>query len=171
MDHKKLGIIIIVLSLVIGIILILFQNQITKINEESCACNTCKTGDQCHEGKFSYLFTGGLAVIFAIFSLGGYLIFFEKSQQTILNKLDKDNVKLSRDEKFNFILLGLNADEKAVLSAIKEQDGITQQTLRIRIDIHKSKLSLIVSSLEEKGLIKKEQKGKTNQLFLRVKLE
>jgi hypothetical protein len=171
MDNKKLGIIIIVLSIVIGIILVLFQNQLTKINEESCACNTCQSGDQCHENKFSYLLTGGLAVIFAILSLGVYLIFFEKTHQTILNKLDKDNVKLSQDEKFNFILLGLNADEKTVLSAIKEQDGITQQTMRIRTNMHKSKLSLVVSALEEKKLIKKEQKGKTNQLFLRVKLD
>lgn len=171
MDHKKLGIIIIALSILVGIIIILFNNQISKINEEFCACNTCKTGDLCHDGKFPYLFTGGLAVIFAIVSLGFYLIFFEKSQQIILNKLEKDNVKLSQDEKFNFLLLGLDADEKTVLSAIKEQDGITQQTLRIRTNLHKSKLSLIVSSLEEKKLIKKEQKGKTNQLFLRVKLD
>ena len=100
-----------------------------------------------------------------------YLIFFEKSQQIILNKLENNNIKLSQDEKFNFLLLGLGADEKTVLSAIKEQDGITQQTLRIRTNLHKSKLSLIVSSLEEKELIKKEPKGKTNQLFLRVKLD
>lgn len=171
MDNKKLGIIIIALSILIGITLILFQNQITRINEESCTCNTCQTGDLCREGKFPYLFTGGLAIIFAILSLGIYLIFFEKSQQTILNKLEKDNIKLSQDERFNFILLGLDKDEKIVLSAIKEQDGITQQTLRIRTNIHKSKLSLIVSALEEKGLIKKEQKGKTNQLFLRIKLD
>lgn len=171
MDNKKLGVIIIALSILIGITLILFQNQITRVNEDSCECNTCKTGDLCQDGKFPYLFTGGLAIIFAILSLGVYLIFFEKSHQTILNKIDKDNVKLSQDEKFNFILLGLTADEKIVLSAIKEQDGITQQTLRIRTNIHKSKLSLIVSALEEKKLIKKEQKGKTNQLFLRVKLD
>lgn len=171
MENKKLGSIIIALSIIIGVILIISHNQIVKVSEESCQCNTCKTGDVCKEDSFSYLLTGGLAVIFAIFSLGIYLIFFEKSQQTILNKLDKDNVKLSQDEKFNFLLLGLNADEKIVLSAIKEQDGITQQTLRIRTNLHKSKLSLIVSSLEEKKLIKKEQKGKTNQLFLRVKLD
>jgi DNA-binding transcriptional ArsR family regulator len=170
MDNKKLGVIIIALSIIIGVILVLFQIQITKINEESCACNTCQSGDQCHEDRFSYLLTGGLAVIFAILSLGIYLIFFDKTHQTILNKLDKDNIKLSQDEKFNFILLGLNEDEKKILTAIKEQDGITQQTLRIRTDMHKSRLSLVVSALEEKGLIKKEQKGKTNQLFFRVKL-
>lgn len=171
MDHKKLGIIIIVLSIIVGVILYGFHNQLIKLSEESCTCDTCKIGDVCKANKFSPLWTGGLAVIFAIFSLGIYLIFFEKSQRTILNKLDKDNIKLSEDEKFNFILLALDEDEKKVLSAIKEQDGITQQTLRIRTNIHKSKLSLIVSSLEGKKLIKKEQKGKTNQLFLRVKLD
>ncbi len=171
MDNKKLGMIIIALSIIILIVIVLFNNQLAKLNEESCACNTCQSEDACHKDGFSYLFTGGLAVIFAILSLGVYLIFFEKSHQILLNKIENEKVKLSQDEKFNFILLGLSSDEKTVLATIKEQDGITQQTLRIRTNIHKSKLSLIVSALEEKGLIKKEQKGKTNQLFLRVKLD
>lgn len=171
MDNKKLGSIIIVLSIIIAVILIVSHNQIVKVSEESCQCNTCKTGDVCKEDSFSYLLTGGLAVIFAIFSLGLYLLFFEKSNQAILNKLNEGKAKLSGEEKFNLILLGLNQDEKKVLSAIREQDGITQQTLRIRTDMHKSKLSIIVGILEQKGLIKKEQKGKTNQLFLRIKLD
>ena len=171
MDNRKLGIIIIVLGIILGLVIWGFQSQLTKLSEESCTCNTCKTGDVCKADKFSPLSTGALAVIFATLSLGVYLLFFEKSHQTLLNKLDKDNVKLTQDEKFNFILLGLNQDEKRVLSAIKEQDGITQQTLRIRTNLHKSKLSIIVGILEEKGLIKKQQKGKTNQLFLRIKLD
>ncbi|VVB77541.1 Uncharacterised protein [uncultured archaeon] len=171
MDNKKLGVIVIVLSIVIGLIVWGFHSQIIKLSEESCTCNTCKTGDVCKADKFSPLWTGGLAVIFATFSLGIYLLFFERSHQTLIKKLDDDKSKLTQDEKFNFILLGLNEDEKKILSAIKEQDGITQQTLRIRTNIHKSKLSILVGILEEKGLIKKEQKGKTNQLFLRVKLD
>ena len=102
--------------------------------------------------------------------LGAYLLFFEKSHQTLLKKLKEDSSLKSKEEKFNFILMGLNKHEKKVLSAIKEQDGITQSTLSIRTNLHKSKLSIIVGILEEKELIKKEKKGKTNQLFLRIKL-
>jgi hypothetical protein len=171
MDNKKLGAIIIILSIISGFVIWGFHNQLIKVSEESCTCNTCKTGDVCKADKFSPLWTGGLAVIFATLSLGIYLLFFEKSNQAILNKLNEGKTILSGEEKFNFILLGLNPDEKKILSAIREQDGITQQTLRIRTDIHKSKLSIVVGILEQKGLIKKEQKGKTNQLFLRVKLD
>jgi len=171
MDNKKLGIIIIALSILLGLVIWGFQIQLTKLSEESCTCTTCKIGDACKADKFSLLWTGGLAMIFATLSLGVYLLFFEKSYQVLLNKLNEGKTKLSEDEKFNLILLGLNQDEKKILSAIKEQDGITQQTLRIRTNLHKSKLSILVGILEEKGLIKKEQKGKTNQLFLRIKID
>ncbi len=67
--------------------------------------------------------------------------------------------------------MGLNEDEKKILSAVKDQDGITQHTLGLRTDLHKSKLSIIVGILERKGLIKKEKKGKTNKIFLRVNFE
>ena len=98
------------------------------------------------------------------------MFFFEKSHQTLINKIKKDsNIKAS-SEKFNLILLGLNEDEKNILTAVKDQDGITQHTLGLRTNMHKSKLSIIVSMLEQKGLVKKEKKGKTNQVYLKVNL-
>lgn len=171
MDNKKLGIIVIALSILVGLIIWGFHNQIIKLSEENCSCSTCKTGDVCKADKFSPLWTGGLAVIFTFFSLGVYLLFFEKSHQTLVKKIEEDKFRITQDEKFNYILLGLNEDEKKVLSAVKEQDGITQQTLRLRTNLHKSKLSILVGILEQKGLIKKVKKGKTNQIFLRVKLD
>jgi uncharacterized membrane protein len=66
--------------------------------------------------------------------------------------------------------MGLNEDEKKILAAVKDQDGITQHTLGLRTDMHKSKLSIIVGMLEQKGLVKREKKGKTNQVFLKVNL-
>jgi len=64
----------------------------------------------------------------------------------------------------------MDADERKVITAVKEQDGITQQTLRLRTDLHKSKLSIILDGLEKKGLIKKVPKGKTKQVFLKIRL-
>ena len=99
------------------------------------------------------------------------MLFFEKSYQTLVSKLKEDSSIKSEIEKFNLILLGLNKDEKKILVAVKDQDGITQHTLGLRTDMHKSKLSVIVSMLEQKGLVKKEKLGKTNQIFLKINLK
>ena len=66
--------------------------------------------------------------------------------------------------------MGLNEEEKKVIIAVKDQDGITQQTLRLRTGLHKSKLSIVISDLQAKKLIEKVPKGKTNQIFLKIAL-
>lgn len=167
MDNKRLGLVIIGLGILFSLFLWSFNTQLTQLKEDTCGC-TGGVCDATHE--LSFLVHGGIALIFATLSLGAYLLFFEKSHQRLVRRLESDASLKSKEEKFRFILMGLNEDEKRVLTAIKEQDGITQHTLGIRTDLHKSKLSIMVGILEQKGLIKKVKKGKTNQLFLRVKL-
>jgi len=112
----------------------------------------------------------GIILISGIAALGIYLIFFEKSQKAIISTLEKQKQIQKEEEKFGILLKGLNEDEQKVIRAVKEQDGITQQTLRLRTDMHKSKLSIVLDGLEKKGLIKKVPKGKTNQVFLKIGL-
>ncbi len=166
MDNKRLGLIIIGLSILFSLLLWAFNNQISQLETDSCACaDTC---DATHEPPL--LVHGGIAIVVGTMSLGIYLLFFEKSHNTLVKKLKEDASLKSKEERFNLILMGLNEDEKKVLTAVRDQDGITQHTLGVRTNLHKSKLSIIVGILEDKGLIKKEKKGKTNQLFLRVNL-
>ncbi|MDP2749558.1 MAG: hypothetical protein Q8O89_01855 [Nanoarchaeota archaeon] len=165
MDNKKLGLIIIGLSVLFSLLTWGFSSQLSALKTDACAC-----GISCAAHEQSYLIYCGIALIAATLSLGAYLLFFEKSHKLILDKIEKDSSVKNSEERFNLILMGLNADEKKILSAVKEQDGITQHTLGLRTDMHKSKLSVVMGILEHKGLIKKEKKGKTNQIFLRVKL-
>ena len=165
MDNKKLGLIIIGLSVLFSFFMWGFSSQLSALKTDACAC-----GNTCTAHEPSYLVHGGIAVIVATLSLGVYLLFFEKSHQTLINKLKEDASIKSESEKFNLILMGLNEDEKKILASVKDQDGITQHTLGLRTDMHKSKLSIIVGMLEQKGLVKREKKGKTNQVFLKVNL-
>ncbi|MBS1266297.1 MAG: hypothetical protein MAG795_00264 [Candidatus Woesearchaeota archaeon] len=165
MDNKKLGLIIIGLSILFSLLMWGFASRLTALQTNACAC-----ADTCTAHEPSYLVHGGIAVIVGTLTLGVYLLFFEKSHETLVKKLKENASIKSKEERFNLILKGLKEDEKRVLTAIKNQDGITQHTLGIRTDIHKSKLSIIVGMLEDKELIKKKKKGRTNQLFLRVNL-
>ncbi|MBW2980503.1 hypothetical protein KY360_03740 [Candidatus Woesearchaeota archaeon] len=171
MDNKQLGIILIGLCLVLGFLISTFNSALNAQAEASCTCTAMEEGGLCpHEKQTPWQTYLGIVLVSAIAALGIYLIFFEKSQKEIISTLEKHKKIQVDEEKFNILLKGLDVDEKNVLKAVKEQDGITQQTLRLRTDLHKSKLSIVLDGLEKKGLIKKEPKGKTNQIFLKIGL-
>jgi len=170
MDNKKLGIALVVFCIFIAIIFFSFKSQIKEATSIGCTCDVMEEGGVCSAeqstvGIIDYV---SLALIFSMLALGIYLIFFEKSQKAIVSTLEKQKKIQTEEEKFNILLKGLNQDEQRVIKAVKEQDGITQQTLRLRTDLHKSKLSILLDGLEKKGLIARKEKGKTKQVFLKV---
>lgn len=170
MDNKLLGGILILFSLVLVIIIFSFNSMISENADASCTCSA-ETGLSCpHQESDSWVTYLGLILLGCILALGIYLIFFEKSQKEIVSTLGKHKQMKIEEEKFNLILKGMDKDEQKVMKAIKEQDGISQQTLRLRTDLHKSKLSIVLDGLQKKGLIKKERKGKTNKIFLKIKV-
>jgi len=171
MDNKQLGIILIIACLGFGFLIFMFNNALNVQAEASCSCTEMQEGGFCPmDGNTPWQTYTGIILVSAIAALGIYLIFFEKSQKAIVSTLEKQKHIQSQEEKFNILLKGLNTDERKVIKAVKEQDGITQQTLRLRTDLHKSKLSIILDGLEKKGLIKKVPKGKTKQVFLKIRL-
>lgn len=171
MDNKKVGIIIIVFCILLGILIFAFDNKLNRQADASCECEEMKDGGFCpHEQKSSSLTYFGVIITSAIAALGLYLIFFEKSQKAIISTLEKQKQVQTKEEKVGILLKGLAEEEKKVITAVLEQDGITQQTLRFRTGLHKSKLSIVLGDLEKKGLIVRKEKGKTNQVFLKIAL-
>ncbi|MDD5254097.1 MAG: hypothetical protein PHG05_03260 [Candidatus Nanoarchaeia archaeon] len=171
MNHKLLGIILIVASLILGLVVITFNSRLNAQADLSCSCTEMQNGGVCaHEQTSTWPTYLGIILSSIIVALGVYLIFFEKSQRQILSTLEKQKETSTEEERFSILLKGLSDDEKKIIKAVKEQDGITQQTLRFRADLHKSKLSILLDGLEKKGLIKKVLKGKTNQVYLKIKI-
>ncbi len=177
MDNKKLGYILIVFCIILLSLLWVLRSNIidsyqSEIDKYVLTGEACPSDpDLCpHEQRSKaqipiYII---VAVILAIFSLAIYLIFFEKSQKAIISTLEKQRQIQTEEEKFTILMKGLSEEEQRVIKAVKEQDGITQQTLRLRVDMHKSKLSIVLGELEKKSLIKRVENGKTNQVFLKI---
>ncbi|MBW3017529.1 hypothetical protein KY325_00010 [Candidatus Woesearchaeota archaeon] len=169
MNNRYLGIIMILACIIIGFLTFAFNSSLNEHTDASCSCTEMEERGFCpHEKNTPWQTYIGVILASSIAALGIYLLFFERSQTAIISTLEKQKQVQTEEEKFNILLKGLDPDEQKVIKAVKEQDGITQQTLRLRTDMHKSKLSIVLDSLEKKGLIKKMPKGKTNQIFLKI---
>ena len=175
MNNKILGSILIAIAIVFLISLVIFKLQIDNLTENlmlESGGSCIKNGKCLHERSNFPVYIGSI-IIFITFALGFYLIFFEKSKEKIENiqmeivKTLKETKK-KQNEDFEFLLKALDDDEKKVMRAVREQDGIEQATLRIRTDLSKTKLSVVLSELEKKNLIKKVPEGKKNRIYLKL---
>ena len=162
MQNKKIGVVVIILAVLIGAVLLnLFSNANVKNEEASCIKNKeCQTISNALN-----LSNLGIGFLFGLFFLGLYLIVFDRSDVAI-KQLDYQKDKLEREDKLRIINMMLTPNEKSVFNAILEQDGITQQTLRIRTNLSKSTVSEILSDFEKKNMVKRVSKGKTYSVHL-----
>ncbi|MAF50856.1 MAG: hypothetical protein CMH64_02080 [Nanoarchaeota archaeon] len=180
MDNKKLGSILIGIGVFFLISLVFFKMQIDDLNDlliEQSGGNCFLDDGKCIHDKNQLPIYIGVLVVAATLALGIYLSFFDKSQkyveeshEKIVGRLEETRKEVDKDEKFEFLLKGLDEYEKKVVKAVKEQDGITQATLRIRVDMSKAKLSSVLGELEKRNLIKKVPDKKTNKIFLKTAL-
>lgn len=173
MDNKKIGIILIIIGIILASAVF-----VVKIKEDVIVNKFIKQEGTCflddgtclHEDRSLIGYIIGWFISAIMIALGLFLSLFEKSQKAIISTLEKQKQVQTKEEKFDILLKGLDEDEKKIIRAVKDQDGITQQTLRLRTDMHKSKLSILLDRLEKKGLIKRVEKGKTNQVFLKINI-
>lgn len=165
MENKKLGSLIMVLSIIFLVFLIYFN---VKLSEKSNTLG-CNISEECMSVKnYMSIKDMGFGFFGFLFGLGFYILFFNKTEEAIMKRLEDEKNKKIDEEKFSLIIKALDSHEKKVLNAVKEQDGITQNTLRLRTDMSKAKLSYVLQELEKRELIKRVPKGKTLQVFLKI---
>ncbi len=176
MQNKTIGTVLIVISIIVIILLFFFKEKFTNTiptmgtNTEPCA----------HQKLADILpyFYISITFLVVVILLGLYIIFYKDKEKKIVEEYqDKITKRLEdikkteiKEDKFEVFLSALDEDEKKAVRAIREQDGITQATLRIRTGLSKTKLSFILSDLEKKGILTKVAKGRTNQVFLKKKI-
>jgi len=165
MENKKLGGILITIALIAGIAILMYNSNVIEQSQDA----GCYQNEGClileRNLNMGYFIVGIFSFVLA---LGFYLLFFNKTEERIMKRLEDEKDKKIGDEKFSYILKALDPFEKKVVNAVREQDGITQNTLRLRADMSKAKLSYVLQELEKRGLIKRVKKGKTLQVFLKV---
>ena len=163
MENKKLGFVILSISAIASIVAFGFMGVLGR----QTAALQCYPTNECQRVEslvgLSHIAVGLISFIGA---LGIYLLFFSTSEEAILKRLEEEKSMKIEQDKFELILKAMDDNEKKVLKAIKEQEGITQSTLKYRTDLSKAKVSQILTGFEKKHLIKREEKGKTYAVYL-----
>jgi len=167
MDNKKVGVFILVITVILLVIFVLvIQSLNQEIEDLGCFQNA---GCRIIETSLSVMHFAFGAFGF-LFALAFYLLVFTKGEEAIVERLEKDTERKLGEEKYSILSKGLNEFEKKVLAVVREEEGITQNMLRLRVDMSKAKVSQVLQELEKKGLIKREPKDKTFQVFLKERL-
>lgn len=184
MNQKTLGIFLLIVSIALaGIFYNMKQEgeqQIELLQEKAGEQACFLDNGTCLHDRQNNLFIIGEGFAVLIFALGLYLLFFDTTKETkeLVAKQSEQNVQIAtalkqsveekkKDERFTAFLAGFSEDERKLLAAIHEQDGILQSTLRYRTGLTKTDVSLLLKKFEEKGYVTKKSEGKTNKVFLR----
>ena len=167
MNNKKVGVFILVITVfLLGVFVLVIQSLNQEIKALGCFENAgCKTIET-SLGIVHFAF-GAFGFLFA---LAFYLLIFSKGEEAIVERLEKDTERKLGEEKYSILSKGLNEFEKRVLAVVRQEEGITQNMLRLRVDMSKAKVSQVLQELEKKSLIKREPKDKTFQVYLKERL-
>lgn len=140
----------------------------SQLNQKSQELN-CISNGECAKIQSTLNYTN-LAFGFLGFmlGLGFFILFFNRTEEKILKKLEQQKEAQTQESKFQIILKALDNPEQQIMKAVKEQDGITQNTLMLRTNLSKTKISYVLQELEKRNLIKRIPHKKTKQIFLRI---
>ncbi|MDP3990125.1 MAG: helix-turn-helix domain-containing protein [archaeon] len=166
MQTKRIGAVLLIFSIFLLIFFVITYQELSTESEEI----GCFNSPDCKPIQASFSFVDlGFGLFGFIVALSFYLLFLSKGDKEFLNHLKERKSTLNHEEKFSILLLGLDEFEKRVLKEIVSQEGITQNTLCLRSDMSKAKLSQVLTNLEKKNLIKRQQQKKTLAVFSTIR--
>ena len=172
MKQMHMGILLIVLGMLVGGVVtgVKFQQDALVegfvMEQGSCFLDD---GTCLHKDMPVWPFVIGWAVSLVLILLGVYVGFIDKSRDELLRHQERLSGVLhgvQKKDKFEAFLVGFDPDTQNVLRAVFDEDGITQSTLRFKVGMSKTALSLVLKGLEDKGFVSRKDKGKTKQVFM-----
>jgi len=158
MKNKNVGILIICISVIIAIIILIFNQGMTSIVNQSCS-----HGPSCSMyGTIKSQTYLSLAIAAVIFAIGLFLVFAKESEKVVI----KTKKVLEKRKPLN--LKGLEKDEKEIIELLqKENNAIFQRSLMEKLNIGKVKTTRLLDKLESKGFIERKRRGMNNIIVLK----
>lgn len=173
---KVIGVAVILITLLLAASSVYYtqslrQQRVTAIGTLPSEQIRCADDSLCPQAQRTVVpdFAGIGMVIIGLL-LGAYLIMNDTTQRRILDELGTKREHLGKEEQLALIMSVLTEDERKIISAVREQPGISQATLRLRTNMSKAKLSMLLKELEGRGLVARIEDGKTNAVHLKREL-
>jgi uncharacterized membrane protein len=164
MKNKSVGFLIIGLAVVIGLIVFLFNNALTKIVDTSCSHGpSCPMYGTIHTQTYI-----AIALIAIIVIIGLVLLFSKEEKQIVVKKIKEKSLdgQKMKDKEQNLKLL--DTEEKKVYQSLIDNNGtIFQSELVEKSGFDKVKITRILDRLEGKQLIQRMRRGMTNVVLLK----
>ena len=156
MENKKVGLIIIGISILIGIIILIFNLGLKDIISQSCS-----HGPACE--MYDTLRTQTWIGVFLLVIILGIGIFVMKSKPE-----EKLVVKTIKEKKRKKDYASLDKKEKEVVDLlVKEGNAMFQADVMEKIGIGKVGMTRLLDKLEAKQIIERKRRGMNNMIVLK----
>jgi|SRR3989344_3579466 len=160
MKNKNVGFLIVGISIIIGILILIFNLTLNKIAKDSCTMGpTCPMYQTI--GTQTWI---SLSIAVLVLIIGLFLIFSKEEERIIVKKI-KEKVEVKRKL---VDYSKLDKDEKLIVKIIEEANGaIFQADLVEKSGFSKVKVTRILDKLEGKQIIERKRRGMTNIVLLK----
>jgi len=166
MRNKQVGFLIIGIAVVIGIVVLLFNNAMTDIVTSSCS-----HGPSCEMyGDIKTQTYVSIAIIAVIFIIGLVLILGKEQEKIIFKKIKPYKESELVPKKFSKeSLKTLDSEEKKIMNLLMKNKGSLYQSKIVEeTGMNKVKITRILDSLEARNLIERKRRGMTNVVILKT---
>ena len=159
MRNRNVGFLIVGLSVIMAIMVFLFNNLVkTNIGL------TCSHGPTCEMYKGLAIQTWVSIVIVAVVFLIGLFLIFARENERIIVK----HKTVTKTEKKKINLEGLDKQEKEVVKILQEESGaVFQSSLMERLGVGKVGITRLLDKLEAKQIVERKRRGMNNIVVLK----
>lgn len=159
MENKYVGYLLLGISILVIIIIFLFNSTLKEIVVNSCGevhGLSCPMNQTVNEQTYIALGVVGLLIIVS------FILIFSKPAEKIVIRKIKDN-----KPKKIINISGLKPEEKQVLNIINENKAVFQADLIEKTGFGKAKMTRIIDRLEGQGFVERKRRGLTNVVVMK----
>jgi len=160
MKNKNVGFLIVGISIMIGVIILLFNFGLKNVIDQ-----TCEHGKECVMYDTITLQTNlSLAIAGLILVIGLFLIFSKENEKIV----EKIVVRKVKEKKKKIDVSGLDSVEKDVVKILERENGaFFQKSLMDELGVGKVKMTRMMDKLEAKQIIERKRRGMNNIIVLK----